>query len=68
MIMARKNWTYDWLGGKLGMHPDSVRRLIYGRRCARPEVRERFLTVFRGKRWDDLFKIQDGTTTAVGDR
>jgi hypothetical protein len=68
LILRSKGETQEWLAGQLGVSPIWVNYLIKGHRAPGPRLIKRFVNVFPGKRWNDLFTIKDGTATAIHNR
>ena len=58
-LLAKKNLSQNWLALKMGISSGYISQLIKGERCPSPKIREKMLNLFKDKKFDDLFYINN---------
>ena len=64
-LLARKNMSQNWLAAKIGISSGYISQLVNGERCPSPKIREKIQDVFKDKKFDDLFYINDDKADAI---
>lgn len=59
-ILARRNWTYEDFGFKIGCDGSYACKLLNADKEVSPRRREAIMRVLKEYEFDDLFIIEDG--------
>ncbi len=57
-ILAKRNLSQNWLAQQVGTNSGYMSQLMTGIRNPSPKMREKFLKVFKGYHFEDLFTLR----------
>jgi len=57
-ILAKRNLSQNWLAQQVGTNSGYMSQLMTGIRNPSPKMREKFLKVLKGYRFEDLFTFR----------
>lgn len=58
-LMARQNMTQREIAGSLSVTSVHLCNIVKGKAPVSPRIREKILSLFPGRRWETIFRIED---------